>query len=151
MTWNIVAYLWIRVQTRSEQPGIVYTISIYSIWQWMWWTKITKWIIETTMSTVHPENTLRWHLSDESSATQWEMSVRQWETVSTIVYISTGTMRLALMRTTHRLQWYDLTWWKKSSHRESGRRVWHRNQWRWRDLNTNKTNLLLVPQHEIIH
>lgn len=28
----------------------------------------------------------------------------------------------ALMRTTHTLQWYDLTWWKKSCHRESGRR-----------------------------
>lgn len=58
MTWNIIAYLWIRVQTRSEKPRIVYTISIYSIWQWMSWTKITRWIIETAMSTVHPENTL---------------------------------------------------------------------------------------------
>lgn len=80
---------------------------------------------------------VRWQLTYESSAEQ--MSVRQRETVSTIVYILTGTTWLTVMRATHSIEWYDLTWWKKNCHCESGTRVWHCNQWRWRDLNTNKS------------
>lgn len=152
MIWNIIAYLWIRVQTRSEWPWIAYNISIYSICQWMCRTKITEWIIETAISTVHPENTLRDDISQMNHQPSNEKCQLGNEKLSPPLF----TYWLALCgwpwwEQHTAFQWHDLTWWKKSCHCESGRRVWHWNRWRWRDLNTNKTNLLLVPQYEIIH
>lgn len=38
---------------------------------------------------------------------------------------------------------YDLTTWKKSRHWKSRKRVWHCNQRMWRNLNANKTNLII--------
>lgn len=85
---------------------------------------------------------VRWHLSDESSAKQWELSVRQWDCLHHCLHID-WLYVVGPDENNRQPSTYELTLWKKSCHWKSGRRVWHCNQWMWRDLNTNKTNLII--------
>lgn len=67
----LVTWSGMRYGSECKQEGRTLA---YRVQQWMWWTKIT----EYTLS-VRSWPWKHTHLSDESSARQWEPTVRRWE------------------------------------------------------------------------
>lgn len=133
MLWNIVAYSWIRVQT-CEWPWIASNISIYS-------SECGGQRSQSKCVHCWKHCYVRLHLSDESSAKQWEMS---------------GNEKLSLPLFTYWLALCCRPWWEQqtafnvwshSVEKELSLGIWYEGvalqSKNVRNLNTNKTNLVI--------